>query len=647
MAKKFTKLFEPGRIGKLELRNRIMLAPHGTLMCELDGRSSRREVDYLAERARGGTGLIIPEGAKISRALEKPAAFAPFAVDSDALVPSLADMADAVHFYGAKIMMQLFVAFGRQAAEIDPQNPPVAPSAIPTFRDPSVLCRPLSVEQIKAFVEAFGLGARRAVMAGFDAVEVHAHTGYLVDQFMTSLWNKRTDEYGGDLKGRMRFAVELVQSARKQIGPDVPISFRYSLVHFIPGGREIEESMEIAKHLEAAGVDLLSVDVGTYGALDYGLPSIYRGDAPWVDLAAAIKKVVSIPVMLAGNMSPEASEAALEAGKIDFIGSARGLIADPDWPNKVRRGHLEDVRPCIRCNEMCIGNVFRLKPMSCSVNAATGSERYFEFRKTDTPKKVLVIGGGPAGMEAARVAALRGHKVTLVEKQDALGGQLRAAATASFKKPLRDLIDYWTTQLDKLKVDVRLSTAVTPAMLAKHKADAVVVACGGKPISPAIPGIGNENVVEVVDYHLGRKQVRGQTVVVAGGGLSGCDAALDLAMAGKTVSIIEMLDDVALDMFNISRLTLMRQLAERGVNIMARHKVKEFRPDGIVTLGPDGKDKFVKADTMIVAFGVKKDDSLVKDVKAKWDEVYVVGDCAKPAKVGEAVHAGFAAGWQI
>ncbi|MBU4035139.1 MAG: NADH:flavin oxidoreductase, partial [Proteobacteria bacterium] len=337
MAKKFTKLFEPGLIGQLDLKNRIALAPHGTLMCELDGRTSRREIDYLAARAAGGTGLIIPEGAKISRALEKPASFAPFAIDSDALVPSLADMVEAVHFYGAKIMMQLFVAFGRQAAEIDPKKPPVAPSAIPTYRDPSVFCHPLSVDEIQAFVEAFGQAARRAMMASFDAIEVHAHTGYIVDQFMTPLWNKRTDQYGGDLKGRMRFAVELIQSARSQVGSKVPISFRYSLKHFIPGGRELEESLEIGKILEAAGADLLSVDVGTYGALDYGLPPIYLGDAPWVDMAAELKKAVNIPVMVAGNMNPEAAEAALAAGKIDFIAVARGLIADPDWPEKVRR----------------------------------------------------------------------------------------------------------------------------------------------------------------------------------------------------------------------------------------------------------------------------------------------------------------------
>ncbi|MDD5038471.1 MAG: FAD-dependent oxidoreductase [Dehalococcoidales bacterium] len=647
MSDKYRKLFEPGHIGKLEIRNRIAMPPMGTLMAESDGRCSRRMIDYLAERARGGAGLIIPEGAKMDRRLERSPSFAPFSIDSDALLPSLADLADAIHFYGAKVMMQFFVAFGRQAPEADPQNPPIAPSAIPASTNPAVICRPLSIGEIQAFVEAAGVAAKRAVMAGFDAVEFNAHTGYLVDQFMTSLWNKRTDEYGGDLNGRMRFAVELVQSARKQVGPDFPISFRFSMDHFIPGGRGIEESKEIAKRLEAAGVDLLNVDVACYETNYYSLPPTYFGDAPWVELAAAIKKVVNIPVMVAGNMTPETAEAALEAGKIDFIASGRGLIADPDWPNKVRQGHREDVRPCIRCNEQCIGRVFSIKPLSCSVNSRTGFERYYDMSKASTTKKVLVIGGGPAGMEAARVAALRGHLVTLMEKQDVLGGQLRAAAAPTFKKPLQDLIEYWATQLRKLKVDVRLNTELTPATLVGMRADVVVVACGARPFHPDIPGIDSENVIEVIDYHLGRKPVRGQSIVMAGGGIAGCDAALELAMQGKTVTIVEMLDDVARDINNMSRTCLLRNLAERKVRILTKHKVREFRRNGLVAQGPDGEDSFIKADTVIMAFGVQSDNALEKAVKEKWDEVYVIGDCANPAKVGEAVRAGFSAGWQI
>jgi 2-enoate reductase len=643
MSTAFSKLFAPGLIGKLEIRNRIAMAPMGSALADQGGRVSRRQIDYYAERARGGTGLIIIEASSASNALVPFGSMPLLSVDSDALIPAMADLADAVHDCGAKICMQLTPGPGRQG-DADPEHPPIAPSAVPAFGNPAVTCHALTVEEIRFLVEAYGSAAGRIAASGFDAMEIHAHTGYLIDQFMSSLWNQRTDEYGGDLDRRMRFPLDLVQSARKRVGPNFPIIFRMSMEHRIPGGRDLDESLEIAKRLEAAGVDALNVDAGCYDAMDLIFPPTYLGDAPFAELAAATKKLVSIPVMVAGNITPEAGEALLESGKADFVVSGRGLIADPEWPNKVRTGHRGDVRPCIRCNEGCIGRLFALRTVSCSVNVCAGMERYYELRKAEKTKDVLVIGGGPAGLEAARVAALRGHHVTLMEKEGSLGGMLTAAATPPFKKSLKELVQYWDTQLRKLKVDVRLNAEVTPAALAKAEADAVVVACGGLPLLPPIPGIDGENVVEVIDWHLGRKPLRGQKVVMAGGGLSGCDAALEMAMQGKSVTIVEMLDDVALDLNSVSRISLMKKLAEQGIRVLAKHQVKEFRPGGLVSQGPDGKDVFVEGDAVVVAFGLKADNAIVGAVKEKWDEVYVVGDCVKPAKVGEAVRAGFNAG---
>ena len=637
----YAKLFEPFHIGKMILRNRIVMSPMGTFLGNPDGSISPRQIHYFAERARGGAGLIISEVTKVDTTIETPAPALNQNNRFD-LQPGMSQFADIIHTNGAKVVMQLSPGFGRFAV------PPVAPSAIPLLANPAVKARELTLEEIKTIITAFGMAAGRAARAGYDAIEVHGHAGYLCDQFMTSLWNLRTDEYGGDLDGRMRFPIELVQAARKQVGPDFPILFRYSAIHHIPGGRTLEEGQEIAKRLEAAGVDALDIADGSYETFDSFWPNTYHmAEAPFVDLAAAIKSVVSIPVMVSGNMTPEAGEAALEAGKVDLIMSGRDMIADPEWPNKVKEGRRSDVRSCIRCNQMCLGRTNALKSISCSINARAGFEWYYDMHKSETPKEVLVIGGGPAGLEAARVAALRGHHVTLVEKENTLGGQITAAATPPFKQALRQQIDWWTKQLENLKVNVKLNTEVTSATLENFNVDAVVVASGALPIWLPIPGIDGENVVEILDYHLGKKQIHGQNIIIAGGGLSGCDAALDLAMEGKKVTIVEMLDDVALGLNRPARTTLLRRLGENDVKILTKHKVKEFKPGGLVVQEPTGEESFIEGDTVVIAFGTKPNDSLVKAVEEKWTEVYVVGDCSKVATMGDAVHAGFGAGWKL
>lgn len=646
MIRKFTRLFEPGSVGKLQLRNRIVMAPMGTNLAGLDGRHSRREIDYYAERARGGVGLIITGTHKVENQIEHLTVTRPGA-DADHLIASLADLADTVHDCGAKIAIQLTAGQGREASFVDAKAPPVSASSVPSFANPTIRCRALTVPEIQTFVQAFGAAARRASIAGFDAIELHGHAGYLIDQFISAVWNRRTDAYGGNLDRRMRLPAEIVESIRKAVGPDFPIIFRFSVDQKIEGGREIEEAQEIARRLEAIGVNAIHADAGCYEAVEWIFPPNYLGDACMLDMADEIKKAVRIPVIAVGNMTPEEGEAALAAGKADFIAYGRALIADPAWPDKVRRAQREDVRPCIRCNDRCTGRLQALKTVSCSVNAQAGNERYFLVRQTESQKRILVVGGGPAGLEAARVAALRGHQVVLMDKGPVPGGMLRVAATPVFKKELRQMVAWWQAQIRKLGVDMRLNAEVTPETPELASADVIVVATGGRPMRPAIAGIEGDNVVGVLEYHMDRQKIRGERIVVAGGGLSGCDAGLEIAMTGKEVTIVEMMDSVARDLGAVNRSSLLRLLSEHGVRILTGHCVKEIRTDGIIVKGPGGREVVIEADTVITAFGMLPDDTLARAIQSKWPEVHLIGDCVKPAKIGDAVRAGFAVGRQI
>ncbi len=309
-------------------------------------------------------------------------------------------------------------------------------------------------------------------------VELHGHTGFLFDQFLSTVWNHRTDEYGGSLENRMRFTLEIISAIKKRVGNDFPISFRMAVTHGIPGGRTIEESQEIARRLEAAGVDAIHADAGCYEALYLIFPPVYLGDGCFDWAAAAIKDVVNIPVIAVGNITPEVGQSLLGTGQADFVAVGRGFIADPEWPNKIRKGYREDVRPCIRCDEKCVGNTFFLKGASCGVNIQMGKERYYELKRADKPQKVLVVGGGPAGMEMARVASIRGHHVTLMEKEAQLGGQLKAGAAPPFKKSMENLLTWFSVQLEKLGVEIKLSTEATAERALSLQPDAIVAATG-------------------------------------------------------------------------------------------------------------------------------------------------------------------------
>ncbi len=641
MPDEFKKLFETGRIGNMVLRNRFALAPAGTHSCEPDGRYTQRTIDYYADRARGGTALVILEGHKVEVKLEPRAGFV-VSAHSDEYVPAMVEMVEAIHSYGGKACIQLQTNMGRENFGIYTQdNPPISASAVPAYWNPNILCRPLEAEEIQEIVKAFGAACQRALKAGFDAIEIHAHTGYLLDQFMSSLWNKRTDEYGGDFDGRMRFTAEIIREARKVVGLDYPLIFRYSADQKYPGGRDIAESQKIAKRLEALSVSALHVDAGIYESIYWAAPPNYLGDAPLIDTIAEIKKAVNIPVIAVGSLTPETAEAALRDGKCDFVAFTRQLLADVDMPNKLYEGHPEDVRPCIRCNEFCIGHVFGGKIVTCGLTPEAGNEMNNKITPSEKQKNIVVVGGGCGGMEAARVAALRGHKVTLFEKSGELGGLLGIIATPEFKKQLKKLIEWYKVQLSKSHIDIHLNTEITADSPELAEADHIIVAIGGNSMRPNIPGIDTENVIDVIDYHKGVKKINGKKVVVAGGGMSGCDAALELAMEGKQVTLVEMLDGVAKEVNHFTKMAINNILPEHGIKILTSHKVKEFRPDGVLIQAPEGVDMLIETDAVITSFGMNSKKEEAESIQNKYYDVRVIGDSAKPGRVGDAIRAAY------
>ena len=635
----FTHVLAPGRIGGLEVPNRVIMPPMGTSLADADGHFSERQVAWYAERAGTGAGLVVTELTAVTRELEITAGLAH--ADSDAAIPSLRALADAVHAKGGTLAVQLTAGTGRNNGAWTPERPPVSASDNPNFFDPSVTCRPLTTEEVRTLVRRFVEAAARCRAAGVDMVDLHGHTGYLIDQFLGRQWNRREDAYGGSVENRARLATEIIAAIKAEV-PGLPVSFRLSVTNKMAGSRDVAEAQEIARLLEAAGLDLLMADDGAYDAMDWVFPPYYLGDECMVPSARAMKEVVSIPVMAVGNLNPESAERVLAAGEADFVGVGRGLIADPEWVAKLADDRRDDIRPCIRCNQMCIGNIFAGQTIGCAVNPRAGHELDRRVEATSEPKRVVVVGGGPAGLEAARVAALRGHTVDVYERATELGGVLAPAATPEFKKELRAMIGWWERQLADLPVTVHLGIEVKPDSPELEDADEIVVATGADPVTLPIPAADGADVLEVVQAHLERSRV-GQRVVVAGGGLSGADLALELAQEGHEVTIVEMADAIAADLLALNRISLLTKLAEAGVQVLTGHRVTSFDEGGLAAVGPDG-EVHLAADTVVTAFGVRPDGGLAEALADAGRSVRAVGDCVQPAKVGEAINAGHLVG---
>jgi 2,4-dienoyl-CoA reductase-like NADH-dependent reductase (Old Yellow Enzyme family)/thioredoxin reductase len=634
------KLFSPVRIGKLEVKNRIVFPPMVTGHAKPDGKVTEHHINWYEARARGGVGLIIVEFTYVSR--WGTAGPDLLAIWHDDLIPGLQKLVERVHAYDTKIFIQLSHGGRQSSSAFTGGKRPVAPSAIPCPVRGEIPDE-LTIEMIEEIIEDFSLAARRAKAAGFDGVEIHGAHGYLIAEFTSPYVNKRHDAYGGDFRGRMKFPLEIIKAVRAQVGWNFPISFRLSANEYVPDGIGVEESKRIARLLGEAGVDCLHVSAGVYESFWSLIRPFGTSEGINASDAAAIKQVVSIPVITVGRIkSPEIAEEILSQGKADMVALGRQLICDPDWPLKAAAGDFDEIRPCIGCTQGCINREIVMgKPASCIYNPAAGMEIEAMIRPAEAKKKVLVIGGGPGGLEAARVSALRGHRVMLFEKSKRLGGRFNLACVAPFKQEFTLAVKWLSDQVRKVGVEVELGVEVTPEVVDKIGPDAVIVATGAAPQMPAIPGIDKQGVVFGEDILAGKTSM-GDRVVILGAGGVGTEVADYMAQRGRKVTIVEFLPVVGppTGIPVIVTQLLMPRLGRYGVEIKTGAKVKEII-DGGVLVTQDGKELAITGiDQVIVATGVKPVDELAGKLKEKVAEVYVIGDAKEPRSAFEAVHEG-------
>lgn len=626
--KPLSRLFSPINIGSMTLPNRIVMAPMNSRLGNSDGTISKSLAGYYEARAKGGTGLIILPSISIDR-------ISPFKNNlvlwEDKFIASFEEIVRVVHPHGTKVIPQIC-------------HPAPGMGSLSS----------LGLQDLKRMVKQFGDAAERAKKAGCDGVQLHAaHARMLLGAAISALCNHRTDEYGGSVENRFRLLVEVIEHVRERVGRDFPIMVRISGDELVPGGRNIRETQYIAPMLVDAGVDALDMSMGVFGhPLMGGAAGTGSPEGVTVPYAKAVKEVVGIPVVAVGRINnPRFAEDILARNEADLVGVGRALIADPEWPNKAAEGRYEDIAPCVGCLLGCGG---REGNFTCLVNPSVGKEAEMELTKAARQKKVMVIGAGPAGLEAARISALRGHEVAIFEKSGTTGGQLNLAAAAPMKQETVKVIQYLLNQVEKLGVPVNLKTEVTPEFVRDARPDVVVVATGGEARIPDTAGIKEMKVVTAHDVLAGKAVAGPGNVLIIGGGMVGCEVA-DLVsgpgygMPGSrtVITVIEMMDDVCRDISGDVRASLLQRLRDKEVKIITSAKVTQYLEDGVTYVANGQEMNICGAKTIVLALGARSVDGISAAIKEDVAEVYVIGDAKEPRRALEAIAEGAEVGRKI
>jgi len=627
----YENLFNPGKIGSMELKNRFIMAPMCTKFGTEYGAVNQRVIDFYIERARGGVSLIIIENTCVEWPRGK-AGNNPIRLDKWEYVQGLKDIADAVQPYGTKIATQL-QHVGRQT------NVATCTNGVQLVSASDVACapiggdipKPMTIDEIKNLIDQFIGAAVRTKFAGFDAVEIHGAHGYIVSQFMSPYSNKRDDEYGGDFDRRMKFPVEIVRGVKEACGKDFPIIFRLSADEFYKGGYTIEEGVKIAKVLEEAGVDALDITGGIYEAWPHIFPTLDMKPGLNVSNAEKVKKAVKIPVIVVGRLGEdiELADKVIEEEKADFIAIGRSLFADPYLPEKIYSGNEEDITPCLACNEACIGHIVFGWHVHCQVNPNLGKEKEYKIKPAKEKKNLLVVGGGPGGIMAALIASKRGHKVKLFEKDGELGGNLIPASVPGFKFSTKRYLNYLKKQIEKSSVEVNLNKKVTTQIIEDINPDLVIIATGSLPACPVNCNIDKKDITFASDVLLGKAKV-GNGVIIIGGGLVGSELAWYLAEQGKEVKILEMQDDILNDTVVINKMLIMPKLEKNDVSINTGVNITEILGSKVKATLKNDESKDFSGD-VILACGFTSNSDFERDLRKTFPKIpiYSIGDCKK------------------